>query len=212
MATSTVVKIMLSSRCGDRFPLSTAEPRTLSEIRIALKKFIEAARPLGNPLYEVWINEDQTGDGSKPAWDHCMDQAADCDIFIAIFTGNAGWEDAAGTVGICHAELEKAYSLAPGKVFIVNAHEKNDSAAPARDIDIRFQQYVESLRQFEARNVSDEKRLETAVYRTLSQATVRMVQRGVQGASLGTNHVGPALDWSRLSYIANERTECVWRR
>ena len=27
-----------------------------------------------------------------------------------------------------------------------------------------------------------------------------MVQRGVQGASLGTNHVGPALDWSRLSY------------
>ena len=200
MATSSVIKVMLSSRCGDRFPLAAAKSRTLSETRMDLKKSIEATRPLGQSLFEVWINEDRTDDGSKPAWDHCMDQAADCDIFIAIFNGNAGWEDSAGTVGICHAELEKAYCLAPGKVFIVNTHEKKNPAAPVRDIDIRFQQYVESLRQFEARNVTSEATLVGAVNRTLSQAIVKMVQRGVQGASLGTNHVGPALDWSRLSY------------
>lgn len=200
MATPSVIKVMLSSRCGDTFPLGTAKARTLTEIRKELKKDIEAVRPLGHRLYEIWINEDRAGDGAQPAWDHCMNQAADCDIFIALFNGNAGWEDSAGTVGICHAELEKAHSVAPGKVYIVNIFEAKKPAAPAREIDIRFQQYVESLKQFEARNVTSKVKLVAAVQRTLSQATVRMVQRGVQGASLGSNHVGPPLDWSRLSY------------
>jgi hypothetical protein len=200
VATSSVIKVMLSSRCGDKFPLSAAKARTLSAIRADLKRSIQVAKPLGHQLYEVWINEDHTGDGAQPAWDHCMDQAADCDIFIALFNGNAGWEDSAGTVGICHAELEKAHSVAPGKVFIVNIFQSKAPSAPARDIDIRFQQYVGRLKQFEARNVTTETKLVAAVRRTLSQATVRMVQRGVQGASLGTNHVGAPLDWSRLSY------------
>lgn len=200
MAKNSIIKVMISSRCSDRFPLSIAKSRTLTEIRKDLKKTIEAAMPLGHPFYQIWINEDQTGDGAQPAWDHCMDQAADCDIFIALFNGNAGWEDSAGTVGICHAELEKAYSVAPGKVFIVNISEKAKKDSRPRDIDIRFQQYVGSLKQFEARNVSTEAMLVEAIRRTLSQATVKMVQRGVQGASLGTNHVGPPLDWSRLSY------------
>jgi len=200
MATSSVIKVMLSSRCGDKFPLSTARAKTLTAIRRHLKKSIEAAKPLGHRLYEIWINEDQTGDGAQSAWDHCMAQAVDCDIFIALFNGNAGWEDSAGTVGICHAELEKAHAVAPGKVFIVNIFETNKAAAPARDIDLLFQRYVAGLKQFEARNVSTEAKLSAAVQKTLSQATVKMVQRGVQGASLGTNHVGPPLDWSRLGY------------
>jgi hypothetical protein len=191
---------MLSSRCGDRFPLSVPGSRILSDIRKDLKTRVEAARPLGYPLSEVWINEDNTGDGSMPAWDPCMGQAMDCDILIAIYNGNAGWEDSAGSIGICHAELEKAFALASGKVFIVNAHEKGNPAAPARDVDLRFQAYVEGLRQFEARKVTSEKALVAAIERTLSQATVKMVQRGVQGASTGSNHVGPPLDRSRLSY------------
>jgi hypothetical protein len=200
MATSSVIKVMFSSRCRDRFPLSIAKSRTLSEIRKGLKKSIESAKPLGQPLYQVWINEDQTGDGTQPAWDHCMDQAADCDIFIALFNGNAGWEDSTGTVGICHAELEKAHSVAPGKVFIVNICEQWKPEGSQRDIDIRFQQYVDSLKLLDTRHVSTEAKLVEAIHRTLSQATVKLVQRGVLGASLGTNHVGPALDWSRLSY------------
>lgn len=201
MATSSVIKVMLSSRCGDRFPLSAKKSRTLSDIRKDLKTAIEGVQPLGHPLFEIWINEDQTGDGAKAAWDHCMSQSVDCDIFMALFNGNAGWEDSSGTVGICHAELEKAYAVAPGKVFIVNIHEPADPAAPIRDIDQRFQRYVAGLRQFEARNVTTGAALVDAVNRTLSQAVVKMVQRGVQGASLGSNHVGPALDWSRLGYL-----------
>lgn len=200
MATASVIKVMISSRCGDRFPLAQSDSRVLTEIRTEMKKTIEAAMPLGHPLYEVWINEDHTGDGGQPAWEHCMAQAADCDIFIAIYNGNAGWADSAGSVGICHAEFEKAYSLAPGKVFIVNAHEKGCVGAPAGDIDRRFQQYIEGLKQFEARNVATEADLKAAVRRTLTQATVRMVQRGVEGASLGSNHVGPPLEWSRQNY------------
>ena len=200
MATPSVIKVMISSRCRDQVPLSIAKSRTLTEIRRDLKKSIESAMPFGHPFYQVWINEDQIGDGTQPAWNHCMDQAADCDIFVALFNGNAGWADSAGTVGICHAELEKAHSVAPSKVFIVNICEKLKPKGSQRAIDIRFQQYVDSLKQLDIRNVSTEAKLVEAIHRTLSQATVKLVQRGVQGASLGTNYVGPALDWSRLGY------------
>ena len=120
MATASVIKIMLSSRCGDRFPLSERGSRTLSAIRVDLQKSIEAEWPFGERTFEVWINEDNIGDGGQAAWDHCMDQAVDCDIFICLFNGNAGWADKSGTIGICHAEFEKAYTVALGKVFIVN--------------------------------------------------------------------------------------------
>src|ERR1700732_2955922 len=90
-------------------------------------------------------------DGSQKAWDQCMDQARDCDIFIALFNGNAGWPDKSGTVGICHAEFEKAYTTAPGKVFIVNIREPEAKGAPTGGIHTLFQVYIERLRRFDAR-------------------------------------------------------------
>ncbi len=95
MATSSKIKIMISSRCSDLFPLADAQARTLSEIRARLKEEIEAIKIFGHPIYDVWINEKEAEDGSQQAWDHCMDQARDCDIFIALFNGKAGWADAA---------------------------------------------------------------------------------------------------------------------
>jgi hypothetical protein len=200
MAKPSMIKIMISSRCSDPFPMTRANSRSLTEIRKTLKQSIESAKLFDDAIYEVWINEEQIGDSTKAAWEHCMEQAADCDIFLALFNGNAGWEDTAGAVGICHAELERAHSVAPGKVFILNILENAKNKDAWRDIDIRFQRYVESLKRLEMRGVSSEATLVHAIHRTLSQATVKLVQRGVQGASLGTNHVGPALNWSRLNY------------
>src|SRR5262249_7814289 len=112
MALSSKIKIMISSRCKDRFPLEVSSARALSEIRSDLKANIEAIKVCGQSIYEVWINEKAAEDGSQKAWDHCLEQARDCDVLIALFDGNAGWADKSGTIGICHAELDKAYKTA----------------------------------------------------------------------------------------------------
>ncbi len=200
MAASSKIKIMISSRCNDRFPLEGKGARTLSEIRADLKKEIESVQIFGQAIYEVWINEKAAEDGSQQAWDHCMDQARDCDIFISLFNGNSGWADKSGTIGICHAEFDTAYTLAPGKVFVLNIHEPKAKGAPSGGIHTFFQTYIDRLRRFDVRAASSEAQLFEAVRRIISQSTVKMVQRGVRDASRGTSYVGPALDWSRQSY------------
>jgi hypothetical protein len=200
MGTSSKIKIMISSRCNDPFPIATKGTKRLSDFRAQLKVEIEAIRIFGQLVFEVWINEQAAEDSSQQAWDHCMEQARDCDVFIALFNGNAGWPDNAGTIGICHAEFAEAYTSAPGKVFVINIHEPKAKGAPSGGIDAAFQGYIQRLRRFDARPVSGEAQLLEAVRRTVRQATVKMLQRGVRDASWGTSYVGPALDWSRLSY------------
>lgn len=200
MAMSSKIKIMISSRCNDSFPLQQKGARNLSKIRADLKKEIEAVQIFGQSVYDLWINEKAAEDGSQQAWDHCMKQARDCDVFIALFNGNAGWIDQSGTVGICHAEFESAYTSAPGKVFIIDIFDSKNEKAPSGDVNKSFQKYITRLRRFGSTAASSEPQLIDAVRRTVVQATVKMVQRGVRDAGRGSHHVGPALDWSRCSY------------
>jgi hypothetical protein len=200
MTTSSKIKIMISSRCNDPFPFVAKGARRLSDFRAQLKAEIEAIRIFGQPVFEVWINEEAAEDGSQQAWYHCMEQARDCDVFIALFNGNAGWPDTAGTIGICHAEFKEAYTSAPGKVFVINIYEPKAKGAPSGGIHASFQGYIQRLRRFDARPASSEAQLLEAVRRTVRQATVKMVQRGVRDASRGTSYMGPALDWSRHNY------------
>jgi hypothetical protein len=67
----------------------------LSAIRKELKSEIEALEVFGKKVFDVWINEETPPQG-------------DCDIFVALSNGNAGWAKDAGDVGICHAELMTA--------------------------------------------------------------------------------------------------------
>lgn len=200
MATPSTIKIMISSRCNDPFPIGAKGAKKLSDVRAQLKSEIEAVRIFGQPTFEVWINERAAEDGSKQAWDHCMEQARDCDMFIALFNGNAGWADIAGTIGICHAEFQAAYASAPGKVFNVNIHEPKAKGVPSGRINALFQDYIKRLKRFDPRASSEAQLLE-AVRGIVSQATVKLVQRGVRDAKRGASYVGPALDWSRLSYV-----------
>ena len=55
----------------------------------------------------------------EDAWEACMRRAHECDLFIAIFDGQAGWRLDGETVGICEAELSAAVQADPSKVWSV---------------------------------------------------------------------------------------------
>jgi hypothetical protein len=199
MAMSSKIKVMISSRCNDPFPLASKPAVRLSEIRRQIKKTIEAERLLGEAPYEIWINEDAVADATRDSWEECMSQARDCDILIALFNGNAGWTGKGGTVGICHAEFQTAWDQAPGKVFAINISELSAPMAPSSPADRLFQSYMERANRFIA-SAKDRSSLETQIYRTLAKATIMLAQRGVRDARRGSGYLGPALEWNRLGY------------
>lgn len=202
MAVSSKIKVMISSRCNDKFPLDEPKARKLTDIRASLKEEIQSISVFGKHVYEVWINEKAVTDGDANSWEECTKQASDCDIFVALFNGNAGWLGTGGhgTIGICHAEFMQANNTAPGKLFIVNIHEPSAKSAPKKPADELFQSYVKRLDRFDARAAKSEAQLISAIKETIVYSTIRLVQRGVRDASRGRSYLGPALDWTRLDY------------
>lgn len=208
MARSSKIKVMISSRCNDVFPLSSKDGMKLSDVRVNLKQSVEAAVVLGERPYEVWIHEKATVDAELNSWDECLRQARECDIFIALYNGNAGYTGGlGGTVGICYAEYSTAYSQAPGKVFIVNIYEPDSAKAPSRPADKKFQKVIGQQNKI-GRIVRNPIILEDEIRQMIVEATVKMVQRGVQEANRGKGYIGPALEWNRQSY-AERRTSMI---
>jgi hypothetical protein len=211
MATPSKIKVMLSSRCNDSFPPSGKGAKSLSKIREELKKTIEAATILEQSLYEVWINEKAVEDASEASWQKCLKQASDCDMFIAIFNGNAGWSGRLENkeMGICHAEFLTAYNAAPGKVFVVNIWDEKSRSVPNSKANTEFQSYIKHLNVFDARGATTEPELIAKVIQTVVYATIKLVQRGVRDAGRGKHYLGPALKWSMLNYA--ERASAMKR-
>ena len=115
MAQSKKIKVMLSSRCNDRFPADSDQ--TLSSIREQLKREIEGTKLFGKQVFEVWINEDAPpADGMQDSWDACLQAVRDCDVLLVLSNGNAGWARGEGDIGICHAEYMEGLATTRGKV------------------------------------------------------------------------------------------------
>ena len=74
---------------------------SLSDIRKELKKEIEAAELFGKVLFNVWINEETISQPmSEDSWAVCMKEAKDCDMFISLYHGHAGYQKIEGDIGI----------------------------------------------------------------------------------------------------------------
>ena len=141
MALSRKIRVMISSRCDDKFP--PPDGTTLSQIRRDLKREIEAASLFGSALYEVWINEESPPQGGKwDSWDVCIQAVKDCDILLVLANGNAGWASDGEDVGICHAELATALATAPGKVRVISLGNIKTDRSDAGKRNTRFQAYL----------------------------------------------------------------------
>jgi hypothetical protein len=204
MAKSSKLRIMISSRCLDYFPTAQTATR-LSDIRKDLKAEIEALEIFGKKAFEVWINEETPPQGGTwDSWDVCMEAVKDCDVLLAISNGNAGWAESAGAIGICHAELMTALSIAPGKVRLIaldNVPITNDAEGSRNK---RFQEFVSGKSLFRGGTVTSISELRTRCKDALYDALITLAQSGVRDAAKGKFYSGQALDWNRLGFPARE--------
>ena len=208
MAKSSKLRIMIPSRCGDYFPAGQTTTR-LSDIRKDPKSEIEAVEIFGKKVFEVWINEEAPPQGGTwDSWDVCMEAVKDCDVLISISNGNAGWADAAGAIGICHAELKTALDVAPAKVRLVALENIPITEGDGGTRNQRFQEFVSKQSLFRGATVSTIDELKSRSKEALYDATIALAQSGVREAARGKFHSGQALDWSRLDFPARQAEMC----
>jgi hypothetical protein len=205
MAPSTTLRVMISSRCLDYFPLGQTKTR-LSDVRKELKTEIESVRIFERRLFEVWINEEAPPQGGTwDSWEVCLEAVKNCDILLAISNGNAGWADGAGAIGICHAELMTCLSIAPAKVRLIaldNIPITKDGEGPRNR---RFQEYVAKQSLFRGGTVKTVSDLKSRAKEALADAVTALAQSGVREASKGRFFSGTALDWTRLDFATRQR-------
>jgi len=200
------IKIMISSRC--KTPIKTdAAPVELSEIRLDLKKKIEALKLSEKEMFNVWISEDpESPDAAENSWDECMNEVKNCNILIVYYTGDGGWTKEKGNIGICHAELETAVNSEPGKVFLINIHDAISPEYKVKDDEInnRFKNYVAQINRFyTAANNKDE--IIKKTIQAVEYAVIKLVQLGKRETQKGKFNFGTALSWSRLDFIQRKK-------
>lgn len=205
MATSNKIRVMISSKCIDNFPIGVAGSQTLTDIRRELKADIEAETVFGLVVFEAWINEDAPpGIATADSWDVCLQAVKDCDILLVLSNGNAGWAKHPGEIGICHAELMAALSTAPGKVWLISLGNVPVDATEQGQRNKRFQDYLSTQSLFRGGAVGTVPELKERVKEALKDAVVKLMQRGVREAAFGRFHSGQALDWNRLNFAGRQ--------
>lgn len=208
MAKSSKLRVMISSRCLDYFPLGQNKTR-LSDVRKELKAEIEAIKVCGKNVFDVWINEETPPQGGTwDSWDVCMQAVKNCDIMLVISNGNAGWADSEGDIGICHAELMTGVSMAPAKIRLVALSNVEITQDAAGTRNQRFQDYVQKQNLFRGGTVTTVADLKTRTNEALHEALIALAQAGVREASKGKFHCGEALEWSRLDFKARQEEMC----
>jgi hypothetical protein len=203
MAKSSKLRVMISSRCNDKFPAGTKT--ILTDIRRDLKAEIEGMEIAGQKVFEVWTNEDAPPAGGKwDSWDVCIEAVKDCDILLVISNGNAGWANSSGDIGICHAEMMTGLSIAPAKVRLIALDNIAITKDAAGSRNKRFQEELVKQSLFRGGSITSVNDLNARVREALHDAVINLAQAGVRDAAKGKFHSGAALDWSRLDFGARQ--------
>jgi len=200
------LKIMISSRCNDAFPQGGAP---LSDLRRKIKESLEEERLLGQPIFEVWINEDAPpADTSADSVAVCLEAVDDADVVIVLSNGNAGWAPTAAEVGICHAELMRGVTTAPAKVRLVSLGDAPIPSDPPSSQDLRnarFKTYLDTQAFFRGGSVKTPDAALARVREAVFDASLGLARLGLRESRKGKYYLGEALEWSSLSFADRQR-------
>ena len=199
------IQLMISSRCKIKFPPESDNGIELSEIRKQLKDQIETENYFGNSLVTVWINEEETESGSDTAWDACIKQAADCDIFISLVDGEAGWQKDKSGIGICHAEFKTAYINSPDKVRVISLIGDIKVEENKNGPDTEFLHELTHANLLEARNIGSSDELIMRTKDVVREMILQLAHKGAREVKKSGPNTGEALEWSRLNFDQREK-------
>jgi Domain of unknown function (DUF4062) len=202
------LRIMISSRNLDLIP-GNKSSLPLATVRKELQDELQNEQFLNRQLVEVWINEEAGAeDGSSDAWDRCMEQVDQADVLISIYNGNAGWVRNVANIGICHAELQRAYDIHPSKVWSIRLDFPSDSKtgvispiqiADSSPANRAFANYLGIANPFRGQ-ASDSDTLKVQVKLAVVKALLNLATAGAQSGLKGRGYLGQPLDWSRFTY------------
>lgn len=194
------LRVMISSRCKP-YPVEAGSLFPLDRLRQIIKKELDDAKLLGQPLFECWINELEP---AKPAtldvWDECMKEVRRAHIVIALYNGDAGWcaeGGDGGELGICHAELSTALQSGRDRVFMLNLPPSTECT---KATDRRFQEFVKQELSFNGPPAKDETDALAKLRQTVAEATALLAREGASQLRKSSYALGQALAWSRLSF------------
>ncbi|MGE9296008.1 MAG: DUF4062 domain-containing protein [Puniceicoccales bacterium] len=199
------LRLMISSRCKTKFPIGDSSGVELSEIRKQLKTEIESETFFGKPLVNVWINETETEDGSSTSWEACIRQASQCDIFIALLDGEAGWQKDKSGIGICHAEFATAHAHSPGKVRVVSLLGDRGKVKTKPGPDLNFVEAVRKADLLEARNFANADELKNRTKELVRELVLQLSHEGDREIKKSGPNTGQALNWSRMNFADRQK-------
>lgn len=194
------LKIMLSSR-ADQAKIQDVDGKvvSLSVVRKRIKKLLQAEKVGGKPIFEVWINEEEEGDGAANSWDECINQAQKCDLFIALYNGDPGWQrdhSSQSGIGICHAEFQAAHEQAPAKVKVLRIGKPN----PETQAEVKFHEAILKANSFDSFVSRSAQELEERTINVARELLLRAAHAGCRELKQSGPNMGEALEWSRLNY------------
>lgn len=192
------IVVMLSSKSKSQF-----DGKPLAVHRDRLRLAIESEKLLDAELFEVWTNESAPAAPATVSWwEHCVTQAREADVLLAIYNGDAGSQiPSAGGIGICHAEFLGAVETGPERVRVITL--ANPSVTT--DADRLFAQDLARYELFSAHGVSDAAQLDNAVLKALLDAVRTLIATGRGSLRRGRRYAGSALEWTRLSMRERRR-------
>lgn len=207
MPTDRTIRVVISSRCNAPVTLG-GRKCTFSDLRRAIKQAVESATLLieDEPVFDCWINEDEPAVGAT-AWEESLARVADAHIVVILYDGDPGWadtDDDRGT-GICHAEYERAIETGRKRVVTIRLPEgplPKQKRAKARFE--RFRDAVTGAGTFDDLAADGDEAI-AGVRAAVRKALIDLGQDGVLQARRGRHDLGPALEWSRLNFLARQR-------
>lgn len=192
------IEVMITSRNDTKF-----DGVLLSETRKELKKSIEKEKLFGKEIFKVWINEKEPPQSfDEYIWDKCLKEIRRADIVIVLYNGESGWLRPTDTLGICHAEVLEAVNCARGKVWSIplENHSTKELSKNQKFADSEFEKFMNAQELFSLAPLKTIKTLKTTVKKTLNDAAINLVKRGVRDAAKNKGNHGEALKWQNMNY------------
>jgi len=206
------LKVFISSRVNSPFT-KLDETFSLEDLRKYLRKELEAAKFLDQPVLDVVINESNFNSTiKKNAFDDCMDTMRSCNIIIILFNGEAGWDISGNdsTNGICHEEFLLAMNEFSDMTFAIDITGffvlPADGDAKTRN-DLFKKDITDSYIPIVTIKAKTFPELKENILQQAKQYILRSVEKSFQTQKqvvAGSSTFGATLDWSKLSYSQRE--------